>query len=430
VELETQESSPPNRNIAEVAENLFRTESGKLVSVLTGIFGVERFGLAEDVVQEALVRALQTWPYYGIPPNPAAWLTQTAKNLAIDVIRREKSFREKQPAIVATAESHVADKTPPEVTFPSEIRDDQLRLMFVCCHPALPVEVQVALALKTLGGFSPAEIARAFLTSEAAIAKRLTRARQKIRDERIPFEIPAGDELHGRIDAVLHALHLLFNEGYKASTGPSLIREELCREAIRLAELLVEHPAGNLPKAHALLAVMLLHAARLPARVDQSGSILLLKDQDRSQWDRTKMAKGIWHLAQSSSGTQLDEYHLEAGIAACHTMAADYESTDWKKILSLYDEWIRMSESPVVALNRCVALSKVNGAVVALKELSRIKGSSTLQDYYLLFAVEAELEQEVGNRKVATELLQKALALTGLETEREFLREKIRQLQN
>src|SRR5688572_12035700 len=249
--MQTQEQpqAPATGEISQLAEHLFRHEAGKLVAVLTSIFGIERLQLAEDVVQEALLRALQTWPYYGVPKNPAAWITQTAKNLALDILRREKTFRGKETAIIATLEREPADEN--AVVFDHEIKDERLRMMFVCCHPVIPQDAQVALALKTLCGFSSAEISRAFLTSEAAIEKRLVRARQKIREARVAFEIPVGEELSRRLDAVLQTLYLLFNEGYKASSGDKLIRQELCDEAIRLAALLAGPAAGNYPKTHA-----------------------------------------------------------------------------------------------------------------------------------------------------------------------------------
>lgn len=268
---------PPAVEISRLAEHLFRHEAGKMVSILTGIFGIDRLQMAEDVVQEALARALQTWPYYGVPKNPAGWLMQTARNLALDLIRREKVFFEKQPQIIAFVEQWSDDTAAGESpVFDNEIRDHRLRLMFACCHPLLPPDAQAVLALKTLCGFSVTEISRAFLTNEAVIAKRLTRAKQKIREAGIPFEIPAGEELSRRLDGVLHTLYLLFNEGYKASAGDTLIREELCREAIRLASALAEHPAGNQPKTHALLALMLLNAARLATRMDADGNLVRL----------------------------------------------------------------------------------------------------------------------------------------------------------
>ena len=256
-----------------MVEHFFRHETGKMISTLARIFGIEHLNLAEDVVQETLARALQTWPYYGIPRNPSAWITQVAKNLALDLIRREKVFRNKENEIAHLMEQVSADSnTVVAESGENGITDDRLRMMFTCCHPLIPQEMQVALALKTLCGFSPAEIARAFLTSEAAIAKRLTRAKQRIREARIGFEIPAGEELTRRLDGVLQSLYLLFNEGYKASGGEHLIRAELCHEAIRLTALLAEHLAGIQPRSHALLALMLLNGARLPARLDRDES--------------------------------------------------------------------------------------------------------------------------------------------------------------
>src|SRR5438046_3356559 len=276
--------------VSQLVEHLFRHESGKMVAALTGIFGIEHLNLAEDVVQEALARALQTWPYRGVPENPAAWIMRASRNLALDVVRREKVFRAKEAEITRLMER---DGSAPTTAIFSEheIADDRLRMMFVCCHPVIPAEAQVALALKTLCGFNVPEISHAFLTTEAAIAKRLTRAKQKIQEAQIPFEIPTGDELTRRLDSVLHSLYLLFNEGYKASSGENLVREELCDEAIRLTQLLAQHRAGNQPKTHALLALMLLNAARIPARQDAKGNLLRLEEQDRSLWDQTMIAR-------------------------------------------------------------------------------------------------------------------------------------------
>ena len=263
---ENTSAAPPPGEVTQVVEHFFRHEAGKIISTLTRIFGIEHLNRAEDVVQETLARALQTWPYYGIPKNPSAWITQVAKNLALDLIRRDKVFRIKENEIAHLMEQVSADSNAVVAeSGENGITDDRLRMMFTCCHPLIAQEMQVALALKTLCGFSPAEIARAFLTSEAAIAKRLTRAKQRIREARIAFEIPAGEELTRRLDGVLQSLYLLFNEGYKASGGEHLIRAELCHEAIRLTTLLAERPAGNQPRSHALLALMLLNGARLPA---------------------------------------------------------------------------------------------------------------------------------------------------------------------
>jgi len=416
--------------ISRLTDHLFRHEAGKLISVLTGIFGINRLQMAEDVVQESLVRALRTWPYTGVPKVPAAWLTQTAKNLALDLIRREKLFHDKEPQIIAFIEQWPAQPAAGDSPmFENEIRDGRLRLLFACCHPVLSPEDQTALALKTLCAFSPAEIASAFLTTEAAIAKRLTRAKQKIRDERVPFEIPVGEELSRRLGGVLQTLYLLFNEGYKASSGDDLIKEDLCQEAIRLTSLLAEHPSGNQPRTHALVALMLLNAARLPARTDSEGNILRLKEQDRSTWNHAMIARGMHHLSESATGDELSAYHLQAGIAACHCAAADYESTDWSKILLLYDRLLELDDSPVIALNRAVAVANVHGPQAGIEAVDAVQNSRPLKSYYLLYAVLGEFEKQLNNFPAAIENFRKALELTELASERSFLSKRLRDLE-
>jgi RNA polymerase sigma factor (sigma-70 family) len=418
----------PTGEISRLADHLFRHEAGKLVSILTGIFGPERLHMAEDVVQEAMLRAFQAWPYYGIPKNPAAWLTQTAKNVALDLIRREKLFRDKESQIISFieqwSESSPAAEGP---LFEGEVKDDRLRMMFVCCHPLIPQEAQVALALKTLCGFSPAEIAKAFLTSEAAIAKRLVRARQKIRDSKIPFEIPAGGELAARLEGVLQTLYLLFNEGYKASSGPRLVREELCYEAIRLTTLLTRHPQGNEARTHALLALMLFNGARLPARMDTQGNVLRLKDQDRSNWNQPLIARGMLHLAQAGTGNEITEYHLQAGIAACHCTAPDYEATDWRRILSLYDRLVELDDSPVIGLNRAVAVANLKGPQAGLEAIQAIQNREQLNSYYLLYAVLGEFELRSRNFEAAAGHLRQAIQLAGVKSEQAFLAQRLRE---
>ena len=415
-------SSPPASEISRLTDHLFRHEAGKLISVLTGIFGINRLQFAEDLVQESLVRALRTWPYAGIPENPAAWLTQTAKNLALDLIRREKLFHDKEPEIIAFMEEWASESP----RFDHEIRDGRLRLMFTCCHSILSPEDQTALALKTLCAFSPAEIAKAFLTTEAAIAKRLTRAKQKIRDEHIPFEIPAGQELSRRLDTVLQTLYLLFNEGYKASSGDHLIREELCQEAIRLASLLGEHPTGNRPCTHALIALMVLNTARLPARTDSEGNILRLKEQDRSTWDQAMIARGMFHLSKSAAGEEVSTYHLQAAIAACHCAAPNYKSTDWRRILSLYDQLLELDDSPIIALNRSVAVANVHGPQAGIEAVEAIQNGEQLNSYYLLYAVLGEFEKQLNHFQAAIDNFRKALELTELTSEQSFLWERLR----
>jgi len=424
MEAKSQATAVQPREVSAVLDHFFRHEAAKIVATLTGIFGLEYLSLAEDVVQEALVRAMQTWPFYGVPENPAAWIMRTSRNLAVDVVRREKVFRDKEAEIVRLMDG---DSPRPHEAFFSEqtIADDTLRMMFVCCHPVISQEDQVALALKTLCGFSPAEIAKAFLTSEAAIAKRLTRAKQKIREARIPFEIPVGDELSRRLDGVLQSLYLLFNEGYKASSGDKLVREDVCAEAIRLAIWLTEHPAGNRPGPRALLALMLLNAARIPARVDDKGNLLRLQEQDRARWNQPMIARGLLHLAQSAAGNEITEYHLQAGIAACHCAARDYASTNWPQILSLYDRLVELDDSPVVALNRAVALAEVRGPQAGIEAVNAIRNLQSLESYYLLHAVLGEFESRLNHAQAAASHFRKSLQLAEIKSEQAFLASRL-----
>lgn len=430
------ESQPPtsaenSRQVSHLADHLFRHEAGKLVSILTGIFGIHRLQMAEDVVQEALVKALQTWPFYGIPANPSAWLMQTAKHQALDLIRRENSFYEKQPRIIEFIEQRLADTEVSETPrFDDEIKDDRLRLMFACCHPELPQEAQTALALKVMAGFSPLEIASAFLTTEAAIAKRLTRARQRLQEAHVAFEIPTGIELPTRLDAVLQILYLLFNEGYKASSGDNLIREDLCTEAIRLATLLASHPAGDQPRTHALLALMLLNTARVPARLDSEGNILRLGEQDRSKWNMSMIQRGILHLGLSTQGDQASEYHLQAAIAACHSLAPDAASTDWQQILKLYDHLTQLNDSPVIALNRAVALARVQGPEKGIAAVESILDRQPLDSYHLFHAVLGELEAQRQQYEAAAGHLRTALQLASMTSERSLLHKRLQEMED
>ena len=418
--MEKVETKPPAEKVSEVLDHLFRHESAKMVAILTRIFGVEHLTLAEDVVQEALARAIQTWPFYGVPKNPSAWIMRTSRNLALDVVRRQTNFRNKEADIAHLMEHD--HPSPDEPVFSEQdIKDDHLRMMFVCCHPQVPADAQAALALKTLCGFGIPEISRAFLTSDDATAKRLTRAKQKIREAKIPFEIPSGEELTRRLDGVLQTLYLLFNEGYKASSGDQLVRRDVCEEAIRLATLLAEHPAGNKPKTHALLALMLFNAARLSTRADDEGNLLRLHEQDRSRWDQTMITKGMLHFAQSAAGNQITEYHLQAGIAGCHCAAKNYESTDWQQILGLYDKLMELDYSPVIALNRAVVVANLYGAEKGIAEVNAIRGLNKLESYYLLYAVLGEFESQLGHSETAAGHFRKAMELATLKSEQDFL---------
>ncbi|HET7535514.1 MAG TPA: sigma-70 family RNA polymerase sigma factor, partial [Candidatus Didemnitutus sp.] len=363
-------ASNSTADVNQLVGHLFRRESGRLVAILTRHFGIAHLPLAEDVVQDALVRAMQTWPHTGVPQNPSAWLLQAAKNRALDHARRDSVWRGKQVALVPLMEDCLQSSlTEPAPQFEDEIHDSQLRMMFVCCHPGLPVEAQVALILKTLCGFGEKEIAAAFLASEASVAKRLVRARSYLREQEVAVELPPAPALAPRVEAIQQALYLLFNEGYKASHGDSLLREDLCAEAIRLGTLLAAHPAGDRPATHALLALMFFNVSRLPARTNDAGDLLLLADQDRRLWRREDIQHGIGHLGASSAGDRVTRYHLEAGIAACHALAPNFAATNWTQIIELYDQLLALDGSPVVALSRAVAIAQAKGAAAGLVAL-------------------------------------------------------------
>lgn len=414
----------------QVVDAFFRVEAGRMVSTLTRIFGLDNIGLAEDVVQDAMLKALQQWSYGKIPTNPSGWIMQVAKNRALDILKRQTLFQKKEEEIGRSIQRESDPPDPAALFAEAEVKDDQLRMIFACCHPILTMESQVALTLKTLCGLGVAEIARSFLTSEGTIAKRLARAKQKLREERVPFEIPVGVELARRSDSVMQVLYLLFNEGYNASQGQELIRWDLTSEAIRLSELLLEHPACNTPKSNALHALMLLHAARFPARVADDGGILLLQNQDRSRWNKTMIQWGLYYLNQSAAGKELSEFHLQAGIAACHTVAESYELTDWKKILSLHDMLVELNDSPVFALNRAVAVAKVYGPEVGLKAVQEIQNNRPINRYYLLHAVLAEFNMELGQFRQAIDSFRQALELTTVKSEQVFLTNKLARCEN
>jgi RNA polymerase sigma-70 factor (ECF subfamily) len=415
--------SPSADSAGEVADHFFRHEGAKVVATLTAHLGTHRLQLAEDVVQEALLRALQTWSYRGVPDNPAAWLTQVAKNLALNALQREQRWNEKQEGIAAEHARWLA--APPDDMKHETFEDDTLRMMFVCFHPELAADSQTALALRTLCGFSPAEIAAAFLTSEAAIAKRLVRARQRIRELALPFALPGTAELSARLDGVLHTLYLLFNEGYKASVGDRLVREELCEEAIRLVTLVTQHRATQEPRAQALLALMLLNAARLDARTDEAGNLLRLHEQDRSAWDQTMIQRGILNLRTASKGGALSVYHIEASIAATHCLAAEALATDWPRILQLYDQLLALTGSPVTALNRAVAVARVYGAKAGLDVLDNIRQRSLLEGNHLYHAMRGTFAAEIGQTAAAVTHFRQAAKLALLPVEREFIARRI-----
>jgi RNA polymerase sigma-70 factor, ECF subfamily len=324
----------------QLVDHLFRSRAGRMVAWLTHVFGPEHLELAEEVVQDALVKALQQWPYSGVPDNPGAWLLRVARNGALDVLRRHSAFRAREHAIVAELTS-VADNGEPGAW---AVEDDELRMVFMCCHPSLPPDARVALSLKTVGGFNVSEIARAFLVSGAVVAQRLVRAKRTLRERGVGLELPHGSQLRERLESVLEVIYLMFNEGYNAHSGDHLIRLDLCGEALRLGRLVADSEAVATPAVHALVALMAFQAARLPARIDGAGELVLLENQDRSLWDRRLVALGFEHLDRSAEGTEMTPYHVQAAIAAVHAGAATPAETRWTEILVL-SSGVRLTKS-------------------------------------------------------------------------------------
>jgi RNA polymerase sigma-70 factor (ECF subfamily) len=412
--------------VPQLVDHLFRREAGRMVAVLTRLLGTEHLGLAEDVVQEALIKALRTWPFRGVPDNPGGWLMQVAKNRALDLLRRDINLARKEEALRGWTAALSADEGDAEGD--DEALDDQLRMIFICCQPAVPRDARVALTLKIVGGFGVPEIARAYLAKEATIAQRLVRAKRKIQEIRPPFEVPAAAELPVALDSVLEAIYLIFNEGWASSTGDELIRQDVCGEAIRLARLVAGHPALDVPKAHALAALLLLQAARNPARVDPEGNLLLLSEQNRDLWNRGKIAAGLYHLDQAARGTELSAFHLEAGIAAAHAMAPSDEATDWPYILSLYDSLLELKGSPVVALNRAVALAMAEGPEAGIAAAEKIRDHPALAGYYPLLVTLGELYARAGDEERAADSFRAALAAASPEPVRRRIQARLLRL--
>ncbi len=397
-----------------------------MVAALTRVFGVHNLALAEDVVQDALCRALEVWKLRGIPDNPSAWLMATAKNQAVDVLRRERTARTFAPELTRLLESEWTFRPTIDEAFGAHaIQDDELRMMFSCVHPRLPEEAQIALVLHILCGFSVGEIANAFLTGRAAVEKRISRAKKVLAGSKSLFDLSGSEDFLGRLSAVQRALYLLFNEGYHGSSTESVVRVELCREAMRLAALLRDHPLASTPATHALLALMCLHAARLPARIDESGSLSLLRDQDRSQWDASLIEEGQRLLEAAATGDELSEYHVEAAIAWCHATAPSARDTNWSQIVSLYDTLMKIRPSPVIALNRAIAIGQREGPEHGLKAIQAIVGRERLQTYPFYPIALGEFEFQCGRRALAREHFTAALVLARNTTEHRFIEQRI-----
>ncbi len=409
-----------------MVDHLFRHESGKLVSVLTGIFGSGNIDLAEDVVQDSLLEAMNQWQYKGAPDNPGAWLFRVAKNKALNILNREKYKRKYAAELRHDFQSGLVEPVSDELFSGQHIHDDQLKMIFTCCHPAISSDSQIALSLKTLCGFSIPEIAKAFLTTEDNIQKRLVRARQKIRDDNISFDLPHGNDLGKRLQAVLETIYLLFNEGYSASTGNDLIRYELCEEAIRLARIITDHEMiRSKGSVFALLSLMFLNASRFTARQDRDGNLLTLAEQDRTLWDNTLSSTGFYYLQQATENKDTSIYYFLAAISAAYCTAPDYASTDWSTILTLYNNLIHLDHSPVILLNRAIVLSKVTGIKNALAELELIKNNPAIRSYHLFYSTQAEFYIQLQLREKAIQSLTLAIQLAPLQAEKQLLQLKL-----
>jgi len=406
---------------------LFRRESTRLVAALARAFGVHRLALIEDAVQETLTRAYQSWSFSSVPAHHSALLMTSARNRVLDALRHERAVRNLAPELQHRAEeSEEPEVIHEELFLPAALRDNELRMMFTCCNPRVPEDVQVALILSLLCGFGAGEIAGAFLVTEAAVAKRLSRGKSALAKSRRLFDLEASD-FGARLEVVHRALYLLFSEGYHGAGVHAVLRPDLCTEALRLVRLLAERPPGTTPATHALAALMCLHAARIPARLDGDGELLDLFAQDRSSWDPALIDEGLLHLEQSASGENLTRYHLEAAIAAHHALAADAGQTRWTEILHLYDQLLRLEPSPVVALNRAIALAQVEGPEAGLQALRAVPDSDRLAHYPFYPAALGELELRRGNLEEARLQLRAAHELARNDGERRFLLRRIAQ---
>jgi RNA polymerase sigma-70 factor, ECF subfamily len=413
-------SPPIPEPLSKTIENLYRSESGRVLATLVRLLG--DLDLAEESMHEAFATALDTWPKTGIPEKPRPWLISTARFKAIDAIRRRARFDGAQRDLVAHMESCVNN----EPLNDDEIEDDRLRLIFTCCHPALAPEQQVALTLREVCGLTTEEIARAFLVTPATLAQRIVRAKAKIREASIPYEVPTPQELPERLDAVLQVIYLVFNEGYSAAAGAEVTRAELTGEAIRLGRLLTELQPE--PEILGLLALLLIQESRRAARTSPSGELILLEHQDRSLWNRAQIAEGVALVEKALNSRRFGAYTLQAAIAAVHAEAESTSATDWRQIVALYNQLVRIHPSPVAHLNRAVAIAMRDGPEAGLKHIDAIMANGELTDYYLAHSARADLYRRLGRTTEARASYEKALALTQQEPERQFLQERIRQL--
>lgn len=407
--------------VTTLVDHFFREEYGKAVSYLSSKYGSNNLELAEDSVQEALLKAMKSWPYGQIPQNPTGWIITVASNKMIDHFRREARM---------DGSEMIPEKIGNTIDVEIEtIKDDVVKMMFACCHPRLSAEYQIILTLKILGGLSIREIARALLKKEETVAKSYTRAKKRFQQENIELELPSQAEITARMRTVLHIIYLLFNEGYKTTEGDTLVQRGLCKEAIRLASILIESEASKLSITHSLLALMYFHSSRFDSRADTSGNLVTLEDQDRTKWDQELIEKGMQSLERATQGSFLNEFYVQAAISGVHCEAKTYDETNWKEILGLYDTLIRINPSPIIRLNRTVALAKANSANEALEDLKVLESNAQMQEYYLFHAIKGEFFKEIQDSKNAIDSLEKAVKLTNNPAEIAHLNKKLLGLQ-
>ena len=433
-------AAPTNDEIGVDVDHLFRHHSGRMVSSLVRALGWQHIELVEEAVQESFLAALRTWPFRGVPRQPAAWLTRVARNHALDQLRRASNWTRKRELLqretteaapgLAPAEARgrlgEASREPTdEVHFSEELVDDSLSMVLACCHPQLSRDQQVALTLKTVGGFVVGEIARAFLTKPTTVAQRIVRAKAKLKELDEPLRIPPPDDLEPRLDAALEVIYLMFNEGYDSTVGDNLVRQDLCAEALRLVTLLARHPSTSVPQTHALAALLCLQASRFSQRTDARGELLLLESQDRSRWDHHLVSSGLQHLRRSASGSALSTYHLQAEIAALHATAPSLSGTNWSRIYDAYEQLELLDPSPVVRLHRLIALAMARGARAALSQLEDSELERRLECYYPLFVARGRFRAELGDLSGAERAYRRAQELAGNATVRAFLQSRI-----
>lgn len=409
--------------VNQLAEHLFRHESGKMLAVLTRLFGFPNYDLARDVVQDTLLAAMQHWKLHGIPDNPTGWLYATAKNKVLDRMRRDKLFAEISINLAHEIQSeHQMQQHIDHLFLDHEIEDSQLRMMFACCHPSLPVEAQITLILRTLCGLSIPEIAKAFLSNDENINKRLYRAKDKIRSTPIELEVPTGDELVPRLEAILKAIYLLFNEGYNSQNPDQFIKKELCDEALRLGRLLTQHPYTNLPKTSALLSLMYFQASRFDARLDDEGHVVLLAHQNRQKWSSDMIAEGLAFLNKASEGQEISTYHIEAALASYHAQASSFETTNWRAIVYLYRLLEQVNSSVVVQFNKAIAIGFAEGPQRGIDALRDLKGLENNQYYHTALG---DFYAQLKDAPIAKIHYEKAIQLTASKAEWQLIWKKI-----